>query len=134
MPPRDPTVWMWAEAQRMLERAERLQQRFFEPVRAGRQPVWEPPVDIFEVTGGLLIEIALPGVDPERLEIAYADGVLTVAGERPLPCAAEPAVIHRLEIPYGRFERRLALTAGHYELSRYQLTHGCLALSLRRVG
>ncbi len=117
----------------MLDRAERLHQRFFEPSRTGQQPTWEPPVDIFEIPGGLLIEIALPGVDPERLEIAYEGGVLTVAGERPLPCAAEPAVIHRLEIPYGRFERRLALTAGRYELTRYKLTHGCLALSLRRV-
>jgi len=133
MPPRDHTVWMWAEAQRMLERAERLQQRFFEPARGDRQHSWEPPVDIFETSGGLLIEIALPGVDPQRLEISYEGGVLSVAGERPLPCAAEPAVIHRLEIPYGRFERRLALTAGRYELVRYQLTHGCLALSLRRV-
>jgi HSP20 family molecular chaperone IbpA len=124
---------MWAEAQRMLDRAERLHQRFFEPARGGRQPAWEPPVDIFETPGGLLIEIALPGVDPERLEIAYEGGVLTVAGERPLPCSAEPAVIHRLEIPYGRFERRLALTAGPYELVRYQLKHGCLALSLRRA-
>jgi HSP20 family molecular chaperone IbpA len=124
---------MWAEAQRMLERAERLHQRFFEPTQAGRKPSWEPPVDIFETAGGLLIEIALPGVDPERLEIAYEGGILSVAGERPLPCAAEPAVIHRLEIPYGRFERRLALTAGRYELVRHQLTHGCLALSLRRV-
>ncbi|HXA72256.1 MAG TPA: Hsp20/alpha crystallin family protein [Stellaceae bacterium] len=117
----------------MLERAERLHQRFFEPARAGRQPSWEPPVDIFETSGGLLIEIALPGVDPERLEISYEGSILSVAGERPLPCAAEPAVIHRLEIPYGRFERRLALTGGRYELVRYQLTHGCLALSLRRV-
>jgi len=133
MPPPDPSVWMWAEAQRMLERAEPLHQRFFEPARAGRQPSWEPPVDIFETSGGLLIEIALPGVDPERLEISYEGSILSVAGERPLPCAAEPAVIHRLEIPYGRFERRLALTAGRYELVRYQLTHGCLALSLRRV-
>jgi HSP20 family protein len=70
MPPRDPTVWMWAEAQRMLDRAERLHQRFFEPTRGGPQPSWEPPVDVFETPGGLLIEIALPGVDPERLEIS----------------------------------------------------------------
>ena len=44
-----------------------------------------------------------------------------------------PYVIRKPDRPYGRFERRLALTAGRYELARYQLKHGCLALSLRRV-
>jgi HSP20 family protein len=133
MSPRNPTIWMWAEAQRMLDRAERLHQRFFEPARGGHQPSWEPPIDIFETASGLLIEIALPGVDPERLEISFQGGILVVAGERPLPCASEPAVIHRLEIPYGRFERRIALAADRYELIRRHLTNGCLAVSLRRL-
>src|SRR5262249_60252262 len=95
----------WAEAQRMLERAERLHQRFFEPVPARHQPAWEPPVDIFETADGLLIEIALPGVDPKRLEISYDAGVLAVAGDRSLPCAAGPAVMHPRENPYGRLQR-----------------------------
>jgi HSP20 family protein len=133
MSPRDPTIWMWAEARRMLDRAERLHQRFFEPAGGARQPAWEPPIDVFETAGGLLVEIALPGVDPEGLEISFEGGVLSVAGERALPCGSEPAVIHRLEIPYGRFERRISLAAAPYELVRRQLKNGCLALFLRRL-
>jgi HSP20 family molecular chaperone IbpA len=33
-----------------------------------------------------------------------------------------------LEIPYGRFERRFALPAGHYELTERSYTNGCLVL------
>ena len=43
------------------------------------------------------------------------------------------AAIHRLEIPYGRFERRIALPAGRFEVARSDLVDGCLTLSLRKL-
>jgi hypothetical protein len=46
---------------------------------------------------------------------------------------AEPAVIRRLELPYGRFERRVALPGGRYELEGRQLVNGCLQLALRKL-
>lgn len=133
MPPRDPTLWMWAEACQFLDRAERLQRRFFELGRTADQPCWEPPVDVFETESELLIEIALPGVAPQQVTTAVEDGMLVVTGERKLPAAAEPAVIRRLELPYGRFERRIPLAAGRYELVRRELVNGCLMLSLRKT-
>jgi len=131
---RDPSIWMWAEARQLMDRAERLHQRFFELGRAAREPSWEPPVDVFETTSGLFIEIALPGVDPQGVETTFERNALFVAGERRLPLASEPAVIRRLEIPYGRFERRVVLPTGRYELVRSQLVNGCLTISLRRLG
>ena len=133
MPPRDPSLWMWGDARKMLDEAERLHRHFFELGRSAREPLWEPPADVFETTEGLFIEVALPGVDPERVEASFENGVLTVTGERNLPEVAEPAVIRRLEIPYGRFERRLPLPAGHYQLARRELVNGCLVLSLRKL-
>ena len=58
----------------LLEQAERLQRQFFHT--SGRAaPQWEPPVDIYERSDGLLIEIALPGVaaDDVRLESPRAN-------------------------------------------------------------
>lgn len=124
---------MWAEAVRMLDRAERLQQRFFEPGGAARQPCWEPPVDVFETASGFVIEIALPGVDPQHIETRFDNGEVVVVGKRDLPLGAEPTVIRRLEIPYGRFERRIALPRGRYELGRREIVSGCLVLSLRKL-
>lgn len=134
MPSHEPSIWMWANALRMLERAERVQQRFFEPGRPGRQVCWEPPVDVFETANDLFIVVALPGVAPEAMAISFEDSVCVVAGKRELPWSSDPAVIRQLEIPYGQFERRIALPRGRYELARREAVTGCLLLSLRKLG
>ncbi len=134
MPSNEPSIWMWANALRMLDRAERIQQRFFEPGRTGRQVCWEPPADVFETANGLFIVVALPGVEPEAIAISFEDGACVVAGKRELPFSSEPAVIRRLEIPHGRFERRIALPPGRYEFGRREVVTGCLLLSLRKLG
>ncbi len=124
---------MWAEARRVIERAERVHQRFFELAGAAAQPCWEPPVDMVETETTLFIEIALPGVDPQQIEARFEQGLLILIAERDLPLPAEPAVIRRLELPYGRFERRVALPNGRYELEGRQLVNGCLQLALRKL-
>ena len=133
MPPRDFEAWMWAEACEALARAERLHRQFFRLGQTGPRPSWEPPVDIFESDEALWIVAALPGVDAARVEIAVVDGVLIIAGERPVPTLQRAAAIHRLEIPQGRFERRIALPAGRFELARHDIADGCLTLMLRKI-
>jgi HSP20 family protein len=133
MSPLKPSALMWAEARRVLERAERVHQRFFELAGAAAQPCWEPPVDMVETETALFIEIALPGVEPQRIEARFEQGLLILIAERDLPLPAEPAVIRRLELPYGRFERHIALPSGRYELEGRQLVNGCLQLALRKL-
>jgi HSP20 family molecular chaperone IbpA len=131
---RDPGVWMWAEACELLDRAERLHRQFFVPQRAhGQHPVWEPPVDLLETDGELWICVALPGVPKEQLHVLVENGVLIVTGERSMPGRARGTRIHRLEIPYGRFERRIELPAGRFDVVRRDLTDGCLTLGLRKL-
>jgi HSP20 family molecular chaperone IbpA len=125
---------MWAEACQMVEQAERLHRQFFQPSRqAVRQPAWEPPVDICETVEGLRICIALPGVRPDRLEILIGDGAVSVAGVRPLPAASQDTIIHRLEIPYGRFERQIRLPPNNWRMIHQELIDGCLLLSFQRL-
>lgn len=133
MPPHEPSLWMWANALRMLDRAERLQQRFFEPGRGTGQACWEPPVDVFETATGLFLVIALPGVEPEAIAVSFESGACVVSGKRALPLSTEPAVIRRLEIPHGQFERRIPLPRGRYELARREVVAGCLLLSLLKL-
>jgi len=133
MPLRERELGMWLEALELLERAERLQRRFFQPRAGGRPRVaWEPPVDVVEIEGELWVLVALPGVEPGEVEVGVADGTLVVAGERRLPPALRRGHFHRLEIPHGRFERRIELPAGGYELRVRELVNGCLVLGLRR--
>jgi len=124
---------MWAEALELLQDAERLQRQFF---RIGVQqgaPCWEPPVDLYENGDTLRLLVALPGVKPHQVEVVLAPGQIVVRGERPLPAHSRGAAIHRLEIPYGRFERRIALPAGAFEPIDQRLEQGCLILELRRT-
>ena len=123
--------WMWSEACEMLARAERMHREFFRPIRsAARAPAWEPPVDVLETDRAVLVFIALPGVDPERVEAVIEDGTLLVAGLRVLPTELQTATIHRLELPQGRFERRLRLPAGRYVNVRRSMANGCLLITL----
>ena len=134
MPTRYSTIFMWADACRRLDHADRLRRRFFEPDAAKRQPGWEPPVDMLESGDQVLIEVALPGVDPAEIEVSILPGALLVAAERPFPVTAKHAVIRRLELPYGRFERRVDLPSGRYELASSAIQNGCLRIALRKHG
>ena len=62
--------WMWSEALEMLARAERLHRQAFPPPRrAARGVNWEPPIDVFETEDAVLILVALPGVDAQKVEL-----------------------------------------------------------------
>jgi len=117
----------------MIERAEQLHRQFFQPgVAAVARASWEPPVDIFESERDVLIVVALPGVESQDIEIASEPGALLVTGTRRLPAAVHGTEIRRLEIPHGRFERRIPLPATRWQLSRSTLLNGCLLLSLTK--
>jgi HSP20 family protein len=126
---------MWSQACEMLARAERLNRELFRPLAAvARLPAWEPPVDMLETEREVLVLVALPGVNPDRVEAAIDGGDLVVAGMRVLPSELRTAVIHRLELPQGRFERRVRLPAGRYSAVRRSVADGCLLVALEKLG
>ena len=99
---------MWSEALSMLDRAERLQRQFFHHAAAS----WEPPVDIIETADEVQVHLALPGVAAASIRIALDPAGLSVSASRSFPCAGEAQSVHRIEIPYGRFERQIGLPLG----------------------
>jgi HSP20 family protein len=127
--------WMWSEACEMLSRAERMHRELFRPAGVqARQPAWEPPVDILETEVAVLVLVALPGVDPDQAQAAIEDGELVIAGTRTYPPELRTAAIHRLELPQGRFYRRLRLPAGRYSGVRRAVADGLLMITLQKVG
>ena len=120
----------------MLARAERLHRQLFRPVGSiAELPAWEPPVDMLETDNEVLVLVALPGVDIEKVEAVLDGGEhLVVAGMRTLPEELRTAVIHRLELPQGRFQRRVRLPRGRYDRVRRAACHGCLLITLEKAG
>jgi HSP20 family molecular chaperone IbpA len=129
-----PRHWMWSEACEMLARAERMHREMFRPgVPAAQQPSWEPPVDILETDRAVLVLVALPGVRPDGVEAAIENGELLIAGTRVLPPELRTAVIHRLELPQGRFARRLRLPGGRYSKVERCAADGFLLITLTKA-
>ena len=131
---RDRSFWVWAEALDLLQGAERLRRQGFMVKTVPAAPCWEPSVDLYENGDELTLLVALPGVSARQVEVALEEAGLVVRGERPMPSVCQRAAIHRLEIPYGRFERRIALPPGSYRLHEQLLEDGFLIVVLRQPG
>lgn len=132
MSSRDPTRSMWADSLALLEQVDKMRRQCFDltgPRTGG--PSWEPPVDIYETHCELMIIVALPGVPADTVNVVIDGGSLSVIGHRRIP-APTSAAVHRMEIPYGRFERRIDLRSGMYEITRWDITDGCLFITLRK--
>jgi len=129
-----PSDCIWSEALALRARAERLSRQVFTPVASGSPPsIWEPPVDIVETADELLVLVALPGVDPKQIEANIVNRDLLIAGTREVPPGMHTAFIHRLELPQGRFQRRVQLPGGPYEIARRSMASGCLLVGLGKV-
>jgi HSP20 family protein len=126
----DPDLSMWSQACELIAEAEKLHRQFF---RLTTAPAWEPPIDLFEDEAEIVVVVAMPGVDAERVEVVHDAGDLVVRGTRPLPLAGARHRLRRLEIPYGAFERRIALPPGRFEVGRPELAQGCLVLRVRKL-
>jgi HSP20 family protein len=130
----DPDGWMWSQACELIDQAGRLQGQFFRIATSQRSAaVWEPPVDVFENDRELVVVVAMPGVAGDSLSVTQEGAALVVRGVRPLPPESASHRVRHLEIPYGAFERRIALPSGSFEVGRPQLEQGCLVLRLHRI-
>jgi HSP20 family molecular chaperone IbpA len=131
MSSRDPNDWMWERAAELLERTAWVQRRFFQ-ASCQRGSAWEPPVDVFETTAELFVLVALPGVEAARVEVSCQGDVLLVEARRMLPSECERSEVRRLEIPQGRFQRRIPLPSPRVTLLAREVKDGLLFVRLRK--
>ncbi|WFU34336.1 Hsp20/alpha crystallin family protein [Bradyrhizobium brasilense] len=130
MAPVDPGTLMWATACEMIERAERLHRQFFHPIIAIASAArWEPPIDIIANDSEARIMVALPGVDRDDLKVTIDDDGVSVVGLRRQGTIPRDGTAVRLEIPYGRFERRIAFPTTGLRFGQSEYRNGCLALT-----
>jgi HSP20 family molecular chaperone IbpA len=122
--------WMWIQACEALDHAEKLQRQFLRYTGPGVDAaIWEPPVDIHETRDGLSLLFALPGVALEQIEVTIDSTALTVSARRPLTLRNGDSVIRRLEIPHGRFVRRVPLP-GRMQVVETRYLNGLLEVRL----
>jgi len=129
----DTSAWMLAEAIELIQSAERLQRQFFVLGTVAKYPHWEPPVDMVVNDRELGLLVALPGVNSDNLEVTLDQQSILISGERTFGTSLGEGSILRMEIPYGRFSRRILLPYGAFQFNEMVLENGCLKLTLDRM-
>jgi HSP20 family protein len=100
---------MTPESSRALEILRRRLYRLLEcgPEEAALPAAgqWTPAAEIRLGEGGVVVELELPGVAREDVEVNVRGATLTVAGVRRLPEQDRARRFHQAERPLGRFCR-----------------------------
>ena len=68
-----------------------------------------PILDMYESDGKIKIEVPLPGVKPEEVELTTSGNTLTIKGEHKAKEEVKEANYYRHEMHYGAFTRTLTL-------------------------
>ncbi len=72
---------------------------------------WHPHADICETAEAIIVEVDIPGVRREDIQLAIEGDTLRITGERRTQTAQQGRNYHRIERSHGRFERQLPLPA-----------------------
>ena len=70
---------------------------------------WTPAADVWETPEAYHIDLDVPALRADAVEVTVEHGVLTVAGERPEREQEATEKVHRRERRAGRFSRRFRL-------------------------
>lgn len=71
--------------------------------------VWMPLTDIKEDKDNYYVMLDLPGVSKDDVKVSYADGQLSISGERKQEKEDKDTKYHRVERIYGRYYRSFTL-------------------------
>ena len=75
--------------------------------RAGASII--PPVDMYETKEAVVVEMPLAGVDPNKVEVSLANGVLTIQGSSERKTEVDEKDYYRHEIRSGLIRRRIGV-------------------------
>jgi len=93
---------------------------------------WTPPMDVYEGAESIVLEMEMPGVRREDLEVRLSANSLTISGQRRLAAAGgQPERFHRIERNYGPFSRSFSIGVSvEPERAGAKLEDGVLRLEL----
>jgi len=97
---------------------------------------WQPSYNLYTTNDTIIVHLELTGVDLRDVVIFLQSRYMFVIGNRlaPPPIVEENCIFHSLEIPYGRFTRRIDFpmpveTRQH----KHEMQNGILVLQLKVV-
>ncbi|MCA9024265.1 MAG: Hsp20/alpha crystallin family protein [Planctomycetaceae bacterium] len=98
----------------------------------GAERDWCPPIDVVETGDAVHVEVELPGIDPESVEVTLAGNMLTVTA--PIRSVDQQGQVRRRERPRGRFKRSIPLPASvNPDEVTAETRHGLLTITVAKV-
>ncbi len=81
------------------------------PPRMSCQLKWAPPVDVYETSTEIVINLEVPGIKVKELEVGWRDNILCIRGRRRDSHNSGKVNYYQMEIHYGDFEKLVILPA-----------------------
>ena len=92
------------------------------------------PLDVYQTEKEWVIRAAVPGVDPQAVDVTWEGATITIKGEIPAPESAHPENFWIRENFWGKFSRQVTLpedSAG--DQTRAQFHNGMLVITVPKA-
>lgn len=92
---------------------DRLWSQFFGEEKLGEMMAkeWFPPLNVIESKDKLLVEVELPGLEANNVDVNLSGDILAIKGKRQEEHKEEDKHFHRYECHSGSFQRSIRLPA-----------------------
>src|SRR5262245_17728025 len=80
-----------------------LRSRLADPALA--PAVWTPLADVYETAEGFVVQLEVPGIAEDDIEVHVDGDTVVVRGQRQPASRSRPDSFHRMERTYGAFSR-----------------------------
>jgi len=108
----------WDPVRDLLTLQERMNRLFEESLSRGRpheaaleSATWSPLADVYETAEAFVVQMEIPGLSQDDVDVEVEADQLTVRGERSMSEKARPESFHRMERSYGAFSRTFRFDA-----------------------
>jgi len=72
---------------------------------------WTPGLDVYDEKDHFMVNVELPGLKKEEIELSFQDGALSISGERKSAVENKEGQTFRSERYFGKFQRSVTLPA-----------------------
>ncbi len=118
---------------RLSDEVDRLFEELIHRPWGGRDALWNPSIDLYEVHDGYVLIADLPGFRREDIDVHVEGNTLVLTGQRSGTIPAAAGKVHFQERYAGSFERRMTLPETvDREKVHADFEHGVLSVHLPR--